>query len=80
LPGKRESRYVQLFSDLDESYLAAPNTKTVSDDAKHEAGSTNITTSSESERTLTQRVNTLEQQIATLTEQVACLTELLEDK
>ena len=79
-PGKRESRYVQLFSDFDESYLAAPNTKTVSDDAEHEAGSTNITTPSESEHILTQRVNTLEQQIATLTEQVACLTELLEDK
>ncbi|MGB2739807.1 MAG: DUF480 domain-containing protein [Cognaticolwellia sp.] len=73
LPGKRESRYVQLFSDIDENYLVEPSvaqTAVVSSES----------TMSESEHKLTQRVNTLEQQVATLTEQVACLTELLEDK
>jgi len=79
-PGKRESRYLHLFSDLDENQLVAPNTSALSDGAEPESGSTNITTPSESEHTLTKRVNALEQQVATLTEQVACLTELLEDK
>lgn len=80
LPGKRESRYVQLFSDLDDNHQVAPNTSALSGDAVHETGSANITTPSESEHLLTQRVNALEQQVATLTEQVTCLTELLEDK
>ena len=79
-PGKRESRYLHLFSDLDENQPVAPNTSALSDGAEHESGSINISTPSESEHTLTQRVNALEQQVATLTEQVACLTELLEDK
>ena len=79
-PGKRESRYLHLFSDLDENHSAAPNTSALSGDAEHESGSTNISTPSESEHLLTQRVNALEQQVATLTEQIACLTELLEDK
>lgn len=79
-PGKRESRYLHLFSDLDENHSAAPNTSALSGDAEHESGSTNISTPSEGEHLLTQRVNALEQQVATLTEQVTCLTELLEDK
>ena len=79
-PGKRESRYVQLFSDLDENHQTVQNSSALIDDAGHEVGNTNITTSSESEQILTQRINSLEQQVATLTEQVACLTELLDDK
>lgn len=67
-PGKRESRYVQLFSDLDESYVVeASVTQTA-------------VASSESNDQLLQRVTALEQQVATLTEQVTCLTELLEDR
>ena len=67
-PGKRESRYVQLFSDLDESYVVeASVTQTA-------------VASSESNDQLLQRVTALEQQVATLTEQITCLTELLEDR
>jgi len=67
-PGKRESRYVQLFSDLDDSYVVeASVTQTA-------------VASSESNDQLLQRVTALEQQVATLTEQVTCLTELLEDR
>ena len=79
-PGKRESRYLHLFSDLDEHQTVASNTSALSGEAEHESGSKNISTPSESEHLLTQRVNALEQQVATLTEQIACLTELLEDK
>ncbi|WP_077287606.1 YceH family protein [Cognaticolwellia aestuarii] len=79
-PGKRESRYVQLFSCFDENHSTASNTSALSGDAEHENGSTNISIPSESEHLLTQRVNLLERQVATLTEQVACLTELLEGK
>ena len=67
-PGKRESRYVHLFSDLDESYVAQyKDTETVVKPA-------------ECDGQLVQRVTELEQQVASLTEQIACLTELLEDK
>jgi uncharacterized protein YceH (UPF0502 family) len=67
-PGKRESRYVQLFSDLDESYVVeASVTQTA-------------VASSESNDQLLQRVTALEQQVATLTEQITCLTELIEDR
>ena len=79
-PGKRESRYLHLFSDLDENQLVATNTSTPTGDTAHKADNTNIATPSKSEHALTQRVTVLEQQVATLTEQVACLTELLEDK
>ena len=79
-PGKRESRYVQLFSDLDENHQTVQNSSALIDDAGHEVGNTRIKTPSESEHILTERVKALEQQVATLTEQVACLTELLEDK
>lgn len=65
-PGKRESRYVHLFSDLDESYVAQyEDTEIVVKPADNQ---------------LVQRVTELEQQVASLTEQLACLTELLEDK
>jgi len=67
-PGKRESRYVHLFSDIDECYLA-------------ESSSTSAdTTPLESDKELAQRVLVLEKQVALLTEHVACLTDLLEDK
>ncbi len=67
-PGKRESRYVQLFSDLDESYVVEASVAQT------------VAVSSESNDQLLQRVTALEQQVATLIEQITCLTELLEDK
>ncbi len=67
-PGKRESRYVQLFSDLDESYVVEASVAQTA------------VASSESNDQLLQRVTALEQQVATLTEQITCLTELLEDR
>ena len=67
-PGKRESRYVHLFSDLDESYVAQYK------DAE------TVVKPAECDGQLVQRVTELEQQVASLTEQIACLTELLEDK
>ena len=67
-PGKRESRYVHLFSDIDESYLAEFN------DAQTDV------IPSESNVQLAQRVTALEQQVASLTEQITCLTDLLEDR
>lgn len=67
-PGKRESRYVHLFSDIDESYLAKSNVT-----------QTDIS-SSESNNQLAQRVTELEQQVASLTEQVNLLTELFDEK
>tara|TARA_R110000787_G_scaffold14033_3_gene43610 strand:+ start:335 stop:1015 length:681 start_codon:yes stop_codon:yes gene_type:complete len=69
-PGKRESRYVQLFSDLEYSNLA-----------KTEISNTQVQiTPFEDDKQLTQRVTVLEQQVTTLTEQIACLVDLLEDK
>ena len=67
-PGKRESRYVHLFSAIDEISLVT--TSEFQSDL----------TSSEHQASLTQRVAELEQQVASLTEQMVCLTELLEDK
>lgn len=67
-PGKRESRYVHLFSDIDESYVAESN-NTQTD-----------VTPSDSDNKLDERVTALEQQVISLTEQVTCLTELLEDR
>lgn len=67
-PGKRESRYVHLFSDINESYLAEVNSTQTDDNP------------SESNNQLAQRVTELEQQVALLTEQVSCLTELFDDK
>jgi hypothetical protein len=72
-PGKRESRYVHLFSDVDESYAAESSvTQAVTEPSE--------STASVSNNQLTQRVMELEEKIASLTEQVACLTELLADK
>ncbi len=67
-PGKRESRYVHLLSDIDEANLVTAST-TQADIAP-----------SINQTELTQRVTDLEQQVVSLTEQVACLTELLEEK
>jgi len=67
-PGKRESRYVHLLSDIDEISLAT-SSGTKADIAPLEH-----------QNPLTQRVTELEQQIALLTEQMASLAELLEDK
>jgi uncharacterized protein YceH (UPF0502 family) len=67
-PGKRESRYIHLFSDIDENDLAQSN------------GSQSDVIAVENNTSLAQRVMELEQQVASLTEQVTCLTELLEDR
>jgi uncharacterized protein YceH (UPF0502 family) len=65
-PGKRDSRYVHLFVDIDEVSLAESSHVEVE--------------SSLSESNLDQRVTALEQQVAALTEQIVCLTELFDDK
>jgi hypothetical protein len=67
-PGKRESRYVHLLSDLDEMNLAKPIVTQTE----------NIALASDHK--LAQRVTALEQQVAALTEQLTCLTGRLEDK
>jgi len=72
-PGKRESRYVHLFSDVDESYGVAIS-------AAQTEAALSQSVSSISNSQLAQRVTELEQQVASLVEQVTCLTELLEDK
>jgi len=65
-PGKRDSRYLHLLSDINEDSLAnsAPETNDVP---------------SENEVQLAHRVSELERQVTALTEQVSCLTDLLED-
>ncbi len=66
-PGKRESRYVHLLSDVDESsFTQAVTTQTE-------------VVPSEEQISLTQRVTELEQQVASLAEQINCITELLND-
>ena len=66
-PGKRESRYVHLLSDVDESsFTQAATTQTE-------------VVPSEEQISLTQRVTELEQQVASLAEQINCITELLND-
>lgn len=77
-PGKRESRYVHLFSDVDESYDVESNVAQT--EAALSESTSSAITPSVSNNQLAQRVTALEEQIASLTEQVACLTELLEDK
>ena len=69
-PGKRESRYVQLFSDLE--YSNVVEAETINAQLQ--------VSSSEDGKQLAQRVTALEQQVTALTEQIACLAELLEDK
>ena len=65
-PGKRDSRYVHLLSDFDEtSFIQAADTQTKP-------------TSLEDKAQLAERVIELEQQVAALTEQMARLTELLD--
>jgi uncharacterized protein YceH (UPF0502 family) len=76
-PGKRESRYVHLFSDMDESYVVE-SSATQTEAAPSESTSS-ASVPSVSNNQLAQRVTELEEKIASLTEQVACLTELLED-
>ncbi len=64
-PGKRESRYLQLLSDSDESQFS---------DVDH---NNDINTNDDTD-SLTQRVTELEAQIAQLNEKIAHLTSLLE--
>ena len=65
-PGKRESRYVHLFSDIADINFSEPRCI--------EADVTPLGNQAQ----LALRVTELEQQVASLTQQVACLTELLE--
>ncbi len=67
-PGKRESRYVHLLSDLDETLSVAATTNSPSESLK-----------AENQSDLLARISTLEQQVASLTEDMALLTQLLED-
>lgn len=73
-PGKRESRYVHLFTDISEEIAAEVHIAAAGIDAEIPA------LSIEENSQLIQRVTILEQQVATLTEQVASLTELFDDK
>lgn len=66
-PGKRESRYVHLLSDVDESSFSQAAI------AQAEV------MPSQEQSSLAQRVAELEQQVASLTEQINCITELLND-
>jgi uncharacterized protein YceH (UPF0502 family) len=66
-PGKRESRYVHLLSDVDESSFSQAAI------AQAEV------MPSQEQASLAQRVTELEQQVASLTEQINCITELLND-
>ncbi|MEW6995434.1 YceH family protein [Colwelliaceae bacterium MEBiC 14330] len=68
-PGKRESRYVHLFSDFDDNTLTAASKNSQPEHSKAEAQST-----------LNQRVAELEEKIAQLSAQVTSLNELLEQK
>ena len=67
-PGKRDSRYIHLLSDINELNLAESNTLQPGDN------------STGNQPQLVQRVAELEKQVAVLSEQVSCLTELLEDR
>lgn len=67
-PGKRDSRYVHLLSDFDEtSFIQAAETQTKP-------------TPSADKAQLSERVIELEQRVAALTEQMATLTELLDNE
>jgi uncharacterized protein YceH (UPF0502 family) len=66
-PGKRESRYVHLFSDIDE-HDSVTNKPSQTDDIV-----------SQNNNQLAQRVSELEIQVASLSEKVAFLTERLEE-
>jgi len=66
-PGKRESRYVHLFTEIDENSTTDLNNEVDTDLAP-----------SESTNQLNQRVTDLEQQVSSLTEQIKRLAEKLE--
>jgi uncharacterized protein YceH (UPF0502 family) len=67
-PGKRDSRYVHLLSDTNESQLAETDIVKMDD------------SSAENQPHLGQRVADLEKQVTVLSEQVSYLTVLLENK
>jgi len=67
-PGKREARYVHLFSDTSELDLMTMTTLQTGD------------VSPDIKSSLAQRIVTLEKQVAVLSEQVSHLTDLLENK
>lgn len=67
-PGKRDSRYIHLLTDINEADLT--ESTTCQADA----------VSADNQPQLVQRVSELEKQVAELKEQVSRLTELLEDK
>jgi uncharacterized protein YceH (UPF0502 family) len=67
-PGKRESRYIHLFSDTSELDLMTVNTVQTGE------------SSPDSKSSLEQRVVSLEKQAAVLSEQLSHLTDLLENK
>lgn len=84
-PGKRESRYVHLFTDVNEKSEVCTSDAYASEQSSIvSSADTNAINSKENNANdyaqLTQRVLMLEQQVASLTEQVACLTDLLEDR
>ncbi|MEW6999125.1 YceH family protein [Colwelliaceae bacterium BS250] len=71
-PGKRDSRYVHLFSDIEVNLTFENETFTQAEQAEQ------APLGSQSE--LVARIEVLEQTVASLTDDVALLTELLENK
>ena len=67
-PGKREARYVHLFSDTSELDLMTMTTLQTGD------------VSPDIKSSLAQRIVTLEKHVAVLSDQVSHLTDLLENK
>lgn len=65
-PGKRESRYVHLFSDVDETYMIQPSNDQMN------------LSSSDNESQLVKRVTALELEVASLSEKLTYLTNLIE--
>lgn len=73
-PGKRESRYVHLLSDIDESNLVK------SSGMETDILSSENATPAENTIQLSQRVTDLEHQVTSLTEQVKQLTAIIKDE
>ncbi len=70
-PGKRESRYVHLLCNFDETMVVVSN-------IENNEASAPLNTKNSND--LLARVGTLEQQVVSLTEDIALLTQLIEDK
>lgn len=75
-PGKRESRYLHLLVDIDETSVVQTSEIIIGEKRREQRDES----TDNNQTQLTQRVIALEKQVASLIEQVDCLTDLLEDK